>query len=99
MLDRVKVETLLKRRFANARSEDVRAAADAIMGWCITNRWQEVLHPDQEFGYHSSACCSDNQAAEGQDVEFRILQRRNGHIVACRRRDDALVGVWEDAWR
>ena len=97
MVDRLKLETLLTRRFPNARSEDVRAAADAIMG--MTAGWEELLHPDQEFGYHYGSCGADQDATDGSDIEFRILQRRRTHVVPFGRVDNPLFGAWEDAWR
>jgi hypothetical protein len=97
MVDRRKLETILTRRFANARREDVRAAADAIIG--IADGWQELLHPDREFRYHDGSCCADQHATDGSDIEFRILQRRRTHVVPFRRVDEPLLGAWEDAWR
>jgi hypothetical protein len=98
MVDRLKLETMLTRRFPKPRGAAVRAAADAIMG--ITDGWEELLHPNQEFGYHHHrACCSDVMSLTGSDIEFRILQRSRLHVVPFRRLDHPVLGASEDAWR
>jgi len=79
MLDRQKLETILSRRFPGAASDQVAAAANAIMG--LDEEWEEVDGQEQdELGYHFSVQCSDictlaRQVSEG--VEFRLLRRRS----------------------
>ena len=76
MIDRQKLETLLKRRFPTATWPQVASTANAIMG--LEDEWEEVA-ADEEFGYHVSPRCSEicelaRQAEEG--TEFRVLRRR-----------------------
>ena len=78
MLDRQKVEAILTRRFPGSSPDTVAAAANAIMG--LKDEWQEVLHEDDQFGYHYSNRCSDicylaREAEQG--VEFRLFRRRD----------------------
>lgn len=76
MLDRQKVETILMRRFPGARSDQVAAAANAIMG--LPDEWEEVLHADQEVGHRFPSefgnISSLMQAVE-DGVEFRLFRR------------------------
>jgi hypothetical protein len=77
MVDREKVLAVLTRRFVGARSEQIAAAANAIVG--LDDEWEDVTDREQEFGYHFSATCSDiwylAQQAERGD-QFRIFRRR-----------------------
>jgi hypothetical protein len=77
MLDRQKVEAILTRRFPGSSHDTIAAAANAIMG--LRDEWEEVLHEDEQFGYHYSSRCSDicylaREAEAG--AEFRLLRRR-----------------------
>jgi hypothetical protein len=90
MLDRLKVESILRRRFLTATPAAVAAAANAIMG--LEDGWEEVLHHEDEFGYHYSARCGEigSLAREPeQDGEFRIFKRR----ISGTRSDDAVTGA------
>lgn len=44
MIDRQKVETILRRRFPGADWDQIAAAANAIMG--LGDEWEEVRRPD-----------------------------------------------------
>jgi len=44
MIDREKIETILRRRFPDARLDQVAAAANAIMG--LGDEWQEITCSD-----------------------------------------------------
>ena len=76
VLDRQKVEALLGRRFPGATTDQIAAAANAIMG--LSDEWEEVLHDDRP-GYHyapecGSACAQPHHADEA--TEFRLFRRR-----------------------
>jgi hypothetical protein len=78
MLDRQKVEAILGRRFPGSATNTIAAAANAIMG--LQEEWEEVLHQDEQFGYHYSSRCSDicylaREAEAG--IEFRLFRRRD----------------------
>jgi hypothetical protein len=78
MLDRQKVEAILARRFPGSAPDTIATAANAIMG--LRDEWEEVLHQDEQFGYHSSNRCSDicYLAREAEDgIEFRLFRRRD----------------------
>lgn len=70
MIDRQKVETILRRRFPGAGWDQIATAANAIMG--LGDEWEEVLSPD--LGHLVG------QLTDG--VEFRFFRRavvdRNG---------------------
>jgi hypothetical protein len=77
MLDRQKLEAILSRRFPGTPRDQLAAAANAIMG--LSEEWEEVLHEDQQFGYHFSTECSSicylaRELEEGN--EFRLFRRR-----------------------
>lgn len=64
MLDRLKVENILLRRFPGATREQIAVSANALMG--LDEEWEEVL-------------CHDFEALAAQRVEgeeFRVLRRR-----------------------
>jgi len=64
MLDRLKVEAILARRFPGSTRDQVAVSANAIMG--LDDEWEEVgCHDLQSLAV---------QRAEG--AEFRILRRR-----------------------
>jgi hypothetical protein len=78
MLDRQKLEAILTRRFPGSARDQVAAAANAIMG--LSDEWEEVLHDEQQFGYHYSGECGNicylaREAEAG--TEFRLLRRRD----------------------
>ena len=71
------MEAILTRRFPGSAADTIAAAANAIMG--LRDDWEEVLHEDEQFGYHYSNRCSDicyltREAEDG--VEFRLFRRR-----------------------
>ena len=51
MLDRQKVEAILRRRFAGASPTEIAAAANAIMG--LDDEWEEVLDQSRALGYQA----------------------------------------------
>ena len=77
MVDREKVLTVLTRRFAGARPEQVAAAANAIVG--LDDEWEDVSGREREMGYNFSPDCCDicylAQQVERGD-QFRIFRRR-----------------------
>jgi hypothetical protein len=76
MIDRQKFETVLSRRFPGASSQQIAAAANAIMG--LEDEWEEVA-ASEDFGYHLSSRCADicGLAREAEaGGEFRVLRRR-----------------------
>ena len=77
MIDRQKLEAILARRFPGSKSDQVAAAANAIMG--LSDEWEEVLNDEQQFGYHYSSECGNicylAREAEG-GAEFRLFRRR-----------------------
>lgn len=77
MLDRLKVESILSRRFPSAGRDQIAAAANAIMG--LGDEWEEVVDRSNEFGYRSSEHCGAicYLASEvDHGVEFRLFRRR-----------------------
>lgn len=77
MIDRVKLETILGRRFPGATHPQIAAAANAIMG--LEDEWEEVGTPDH-FGYNFSSRCVDICALAREadaGTEFRVLRRRS----------------------
>ena len=77
MVDREKVLAVLAKRFPNAATPEIAAAANAIVG--LDQDWEEVTDREEELGYHYSATCSDicylAQQAERGDT-FRLFRRR-----------------------
>lgn len=77
MVDREKVLTVLTRRFAGARPEQLAAAANAIVG--LDDEWEDVTTRQDELGYNFSPECADicylAQQVERGD-QFRIFRRR-----------------------
>ncbi|MBI2835169.1 MAG: hypothetical protein HYX76_12160 [Acidobacteria bacterium] len=77
MIDREKVLTILQKRFPGASTDQIAAAANAIVG--LEDEWQEVTSQDTELGYHVSVNCADicYLAEEAQaGAEFRIFRRK-----------------------
>jgi hypothetical protein len=66
MIDRHKVETLLRRRFPAASWNQIATATNAIVG--LDDEWDEVVGPD--LGQ------IDQEMREG--VEFRLFKRATG---------------------
>lgn len=78
MIDRQKLETVLSRRFAGASSDQIAAAANAIMG--IENEWEEI-DAKSEFALSVIALCPETCALAREaraGTEFRLLRRRAG---------------------
>jgi hypothetical protein len=77
MVDREKVLAVLTRRFPDARTDQLAAAANAIVG--LDDEWEDVSERQEEFGYNFSAQCCDicylAQQVERGD-QFRIFRRR-----------------------
>ncbi|MBI4475529.1 MAG: hypothetical protein HY654_00055, partial [Acidobacteria bacterium] len=57
MVDREKVLTVLRKRFPGSTSEQVAAAANAIVG--LGDEWEEISNHEGDFGYHVSVQCPD----------------------------------------
>ena len=77
MVDREKVLAVLTRRFPDARTDQLAAAANAIVG--LDEEWEDVSDRQEEFGYNFSAQCCDicylAQQVERGD-QFRVFRRR-----------------------
>ena len=65
MIDRQKLETILRRRFPDAAHVQIAAAANAIMG--LADEWEEV-------GVDLAVLAREAEVG----TEFRILRRRDG---------------------
>jgi hypothetical protein len=79
MLDRQKLEAILTRRFPGVASEQIAAAANAIMG--LGEEWEEALGPNDHLGHRFFGGCGDVcfLAREvGLGAEFRLFRRRRG---------------------
>jgi len=77
MLDRDKVETILRRRFDGATRDQLAAAVNAIMG--LPEEWEEVVHENEPFGHHFSNHCGQLcylTADLTEGIEFRLFRRR-----------------------
>ncbi len=77
MIDREKVLTVLHKRFPGAGSDQLAAAANAIVG--LPDEWEDVTDREPELGYHFSQQCSDICYLAGQvrqGAEIRVLMRR-----------------------
>jgi hypothetical protein len=77
MIDREKVLAVLHKRFPGASTDQVAAAANAIVG--LGDEWEDVTEREPELGYHFSAQCSEmcylaSQVQQG--AEIRVLLRR-----------------------
>ena len=76
MLDRQKVEAILRRRFAGATDQQVATAANAIMG--LDEEWEEVADANGQLGPHDSTERRDIYflAREfDRGAEFRVWRR------------------------
>jgi hypothetical protein len=77
MLDREKLEAILRRRFSGATDQQVATAANAIMG--LGEEWEEVVKRYYEPGYDGSSDCGNVCCLErdlGGGAEIRVLRRR-----------------------
>jgi hypothetical protein len=77
MIDREKVLAVLHHRFPAGTSDQLAAAANAIVG--LDDEWEDVTDHEPELGYHFSIQCSEicylaEQRQLGAD--FRLLKRR-----------------------
>ena len=82
MLDREKVETILRRRFSGATRDQLAAAANAIMG--LPDEWEEVVHENEPIGHHFSNHCGQlcyPTADLEEGIEFRLFRRRDAGPV------------------
>lgn len=81
MIDREKVLAVLVKRFPGAPTEQIAAAANAIVG--LDDEWEEVTDREDQLGYHYSPTCSDicylAQQAERGDV-FRLFRKRAARV-------------------
>lgn len=57
MIDREKVLAVLQKRFPGSTTEQLAAAANAIVG--LEDEWVDVTSREAEFGYHFSVQCSE----------------------------------------
>ena len=77
MIDRERVLAVLSRRFPGSSTDQVAAAANAIVG--LDDEWEEVTDREDELGYHYSPGCTDicylAQQVERGD-QFRLFRRR-----------------------
>jgi hypothetical protein len=72
MVDRLKVETILTRRFPGATEQQIAAAANALMG--LTEEWEEVANPSHVRGH---AFSTELPGLSGIPAgEFRLFRRR-----------------------
>lgn len=77
MIDREKVLAVLHKRFPAASSDQLAAAANAIVG--LDDEWEDVTSREPELGYHHSMQCSEicylaEQVQMG--AQFRIFKKR-----------------------
>lgn len=76
MIDRLKLETILSRRFPGATGGQIAAAANAIMG--LEDEWEE-LTGEQGFPFNVVVPCPAIGALAREaeaGTEFRLLRRR-----------------------
>jgi hypothetical protein len=77
MVDREKVLAVLAKRFPGATTDQMAAAANAIVG--LDDEWEEVTEREDQLGYHVSAACTDicylAQQVERGD-SFRLFRKR-----------------------
>jgi hypothetical protein len=72
VVDRLKVETILTRRFPGATEQQIAAAANALMG--LNEEWEEVADPSQVRGHAFRGDLRGLSAVP--DGEFRVFRRR-----------------------
>ena len=75
MLDRQKIEAILRRRFAGSTDQQIATAANAIMG--LDDEWEEVADAGRETGCHDTTECETCYPAREFDrgTEFRVWRR------------------------
>jgi hypothetical protein len=74
MLDREKIVAVLRKRFVGAGTDQIAAAANAIVG--LEDEWEEVTLSD-------ALSCSDScylTRAIQDGTQFKVLQKRPNHI-------------------
>lgn len=79
MIDREKVLTVLRRRFAGASERDLATAANAIVG--LDDEWVDVTDREPDLLAHLAQACGPEcfVSAESHEVtDFRLLMRRPG---------------------
>lgn len=71
MLDREKIVAVLRRRFPGSASDQVAAAANAIVG--LDDEWEELTAAD------ASPCCDSCYLVEGsaRGIRFKVLRKRS----------------------
>ena len=74
MVDRLKVETVLARRFPGASERQIADAANALMG--LGEEWEEVVsrYYDRDHAVCLDGCCLAHELDQGAD--FRLFRRR-----------------------
>ena len=73
MVDRLKVETILSRRFPGASDRQIADAANALMG--LGDEWEEVVHQSGERGPVTPPEVYRSGQADGWS-RFRLFRRR-----------------------
>ena len=73
MLDREKIVAVLKKRFAGAGTDQIAAAANAIVG--LEDEWEEVTTSD--LRPCSDSCYLERVAEEAW--RFKVLRKRSDH--------------------
>ena len=82
MIDRDKVLAILARRFPGARSDQIAAAANAIIG--LEDDWRELASHLSDIGVFSSDGCSEACAvadAARRGVSFRVFVKKEPAVV------------------
>jgi hypothetical protein len=77
MIDREKVLAVLSKRFPGATSQQMAAAANAVVG--LGDEWEDVTPREPEMGYHCSIQCGQECYVADQvrhGAEIRIFLRR-----------------------
>ena len=78
MVDRQKIEAILRRRFPGSTTHVVAAAANAIMG--LDDEWEEIVDQTHYLGCHAAAPCREAcylATALEDGSEFRLFRRRD----------------------
>jgi hypothetical protein len=78
MIDRESVLAVLQKRFPGSASDQVAAAANAIVG--LGDDWVDVTAREAELGYHFSVQCGEicflaDQAQRGS--QFRLFMKKS----------------------
>ena len=74
MVDRLKVETVLARRFPGASERQIADAANALMG--LGEEWEEIVnrYSDRDHSVCLDGCCLAREFDHG--IDFRLFRRR-----------------------